>query len=196
MNYTCGVALSFLVVFACSKSEEKEQRPARAPGPGPVAVRVDEKPVAVRVDEKPVAPVEGLDSWAWPAYFKGRAAERLSEETLEEDSEVVHPTLRIACDEGVFKMSVWSRMSLHDGGGAATLDTHLKIDGSQELQNKATVKMGEHIHFAGPEKLAKELRGHTSLELKFDLPGGKTAILTFGLSEIEAVLDRLGDCTS
>ncbi len=140
-------------------------------------------------------PVAGLDRWAWPTYFKGQAAERLSRETLKVDSEVVHPTLRIACDEGAFKMSVWSRMSLHDGGGEATIDTHLQLDGSQELKNKATIKMGEHIHFTSPEELATELRGHISLKLEFDLPDGKSAVLTFGLGGIEAVLEQLGDCT-
>tara|TARA_R110002096_G_scaffold361075_3_gene554116 strand:- start:7116 stop:8159 length:1044 start_codon:yes stop_codon:yes gene_type:complete len=137
----------------------------------------------------------GLDSWDWPEFFKGQAAERLSVTEVVIDSESVRPTLRIACDSAALKVSIWTKVNLDDGGkNASKLSLSLKLDDQAESKTEAKVEMAEHIRFASPDKFAESLQGHKTLHVAFEGPGKTPVAIDFGITGVEEVLAKLGTC--
>lgn len=136
----------------------------------------------------------GLDSWDWPEFFNGRAAERLSASEVVIDSESVRPILRMRCEKDTFIASIWTKVNLDGGAKASTLSLSLKLDDQAESKSEAQVEMAEHIHFASPEMFAKSLQGHKTLHVAFTGPDNKPIAIEFGIAGIEDVLAKLGTC--
>ncbi len=109
----------------------------------------------------------GQESWQWPEYFKGSAAERSAEALISIDGVVARPVLRFQCKDKVLSARIWAKSTLAGEGAAKAVTLSLAIGNEPAQKLAAKLTMGEHLVFADPASLASALATGSTLKATY-----------------------------